>query len=147
MKLRLDDLNGDEPGPKDFSTSATVQKHSNRPSDNNSPVFHQKSGGKTSQSVAPRSPELQDGTPSTLASAGSTVEGEAGAAKTEAAPSPITPARPQTSRVFSVDVPLPRLHGILLVRGSNLLLMGGIIELGSKEITLDDCWTLNLNKR
>lgn len=53
----------------------------------------------------------------------------------------------RTTPVYSADLPLPRLHGMLLVRGSNLILMGGIMELGSKEITLDDCWSLNLNKR
>ncbi|KAL8434626.1 hypothetical protein ACSSS7_003024 [Eimeria intestinalis] len=53
----------------------------------------------------------------------------------------------EVQRVFAADVPLPRLHGMLLVRGATLVLMGGIMELGSKEVTLDDCWTLNLNKR
>ncbi|KAL8275036.1 hypothetical protein Esti_001092 [Eimeria stiedai] len=56
-------------------------------------------------------------------------------------------SRREVQRVFAADVPLPRLHGMLLVRGTTLVLMGGIMELGSKEVTLDDCWTLNLNKR
>ncbi|KAL8444942.1 hypothetical protein Emag_005262 [Eimeria magna] len=56
-------------------------------------------------------------------------------------------SRREVQRVFAADVPLPRLHGMLLVRGATLVLMGGIMELGSKEVTLDDCWTLNLNKR
>ncbi|CDI76318.1 kelch motif domain-containing protein, putative [Eimeria acervulina] len=54
---------------------------------------------------------------------------------------------PQAPSVFSADVPLPRLHGMICVRGSSLVLMGGLMELGNKEITLDDCWSLNLNKR
>ncbi|CDJ58470.1 kelch motif domain-containing protein, putative [Eimeria maxima] len=56
-------------------------------------------------------------------------------------------AGPQAPSVFSADVPLPRLHGMICMRGSTLILMGGLMELGSKEITLDDCWSLNLNKR
>ncbi|XP_026192625.1 kelch domain-containing protein 4 [Cyclospora cayetanensis] len=56
-------------------------------------------------------------------------------------------AKQKPLALYSGDVPLPRLHGLLTVRGSNLVLMGGIVEIGSKEITLDDCWTLNLNKR
>ncbi|CDJ27163.1 kelch motif domain-containing protein, putative [Eimeria mitis] len=53
----------------------------------------------------------------------------------------------KTPSLFSADVPLPRLHGMICVRGSSLVLMGGLMELGSKEITLDDCWSLNMNKR
>lgn len=50
-------------------------------------------------------------------------------------------------QVYRGDAPLPRLHGHLVVRGSSLLLYGGLIELDDKEVTLDDCWTLNLSKR
>lgn len=49
--------------------------------------------------------------------------------------------------VYRGDAPLPRLHGHLIVRGNSLMLYGGLIELDDKEVTLDDCWTLNLSKR
>lgn len=74
------------------------------------------------------------------------LNGSQAATKIDAAPLRALEAQ-KTPPLFSADMPLPRLHGMLCVRGSNLVLMGGIMELGSKEITLDDCWTLNLNKR
>lgn len=49
--------------------------------------------------------------------------------------------------VFLDNAPLPRLHGMLVTKGNWLVLMGGIFEFGNQEVTLDDCWTLNVNKR
>lgn len=32
-------------------------------------------------------------------------------------------------------------------RGNTLYIYGGVTELGDIEVTLDDCWSLDLNKR
>lgn len=45
------------------------------------------------------------------------------------------------------ETPLPRLNAMLVTRGSDLIVYGGLVELGSKELTLDDCWSINLNTR
>jgi hypothetical protein len=39
------------------------------------------------------------------------------------------------------------LHYPLSFRGNTLYVYGGVTEIGDVEITLDDCWTLDLNKR
>lgn len=46
-----------------------------------------------------------------------------------------------------LETPLPRLNASLVMKGSELLIYGGIVELGKKELTLDDCWSINLNTR
>jgi hypothetical protein len=43
--------------------------------------------------------------------------------------------------------PSPRINPCLMIRGSTLYVYGGVTELGDVEITLDDCWSLDLNKR
>lgn len=43
--------------------------------------------------------------------------------------------------------PCPRINAAIIVRGHTLYVYGGITELGDTEITLDDCWCLDLNKR
>lgn len=43
--------------------------------------------------------------------------------------------------------PLPRINSSLIVVGHTLYLYGGILEVGDREITLDDMWTLDLRKR
>lgn len=40
----------------------------------------------------------------------------------------------------------PGLHAQVAVVGSHLWLQGGIVEVGEKEITLDDMWRLDLAK-
>lgn len=45
------------------------------------------------------------------------------------------------------ETPLPRLNTCLAMKGNELLIYGGLVELGNKELTLDDCWTINLNTR
>ncbi|GAQ82566.1 hypothetical protein KFL_001150260 [Klebsormidium nitens] len=44
------------------------------------------------------------------------------------------------------SVPCGRINASLVVSGNMLLLYGGIMEAGDKEITLDDLWTLDLAK-
>jgi hypothetical protein len=43
--------------------------------------------------------------------------------------------------------PLPRINSCLLLRGHLLYLWGGILEVGDREVTLDDMWSLDLRKR
>jgi hypothetical protein len=43
--------------------------------------------------------------------------------------------------------PLPRINASTLVQGHRLYLLGGILEVGDREVTLDDMWTLDLRKR
>jgi hypothetical protein len=33
------------------------------------------------------------------------------------------------------------------MRGNSLYIYGGVVEVGDIEVTLDDCWALDLNKR
>ncbi|CEM28812.1 unnamed protein product [Vitrella brassicaformis CCMP3155] len=46
-----------------------------------------------------------------------------------------------------VDTPLPRINAMLAMKGHTLYVYGGLVELGKREVTLDDCWALDLNKR
>jgi hypothetical protein len=43
--------------------------------------------------------------------------------------------------------PSPRINPCLMVRGNSLFIYGGVVEVGDVEVTLDDCWALDLNKR
>jgi hypothetical protein len=45
------------------------------------------------------------------------------------------------------ETPLPRIHAAVVVRGSTLYVYGGLLEVGDREVTLDDCWSIDLNKR
>lgn len=43
--------------------------------------------------------------------------------------------------------PLPRINASLLTVGHTLYLYGGILEVGDREVTLDDMWCVDLRKR
>lgn len=43
--------------------------------------------------------------------------------------------------------PLPRINAGMLVERNTLYLYGGLLEVGDREITLDDFWKLDLSKR
>jgi hypothetical protein len=43
--------------------------------------------------------------------------------------------------------PLPRINASTLVHGNTMYLLGGILEVGDREVTLDDMWMLDLRKR
>ena len=43
--------------------------------------------------------------------------------------------------------PLPRMNPCLLVNGHHMYVLGGILEVGDREITLDDFWAVDLRKR
>lgn len=47
----------------------------------------------------------------------------------------------------SISEPTSRINPCLLMRGCSLYVYGGITEIGDIEVTLDDCWSLDLNKR
>ncbi|RLN20101.1 hypothetical protein BBJ28_00016935, partial [Nothophytophthora sp. Chile5] len=42
--------------------------------------------------------------------------------------------------------PCPRINPSLMIRGSTLYVYGGVVEDGDREITLDDCWSLDLKR-
>ena len=43
--------------------------------------------------------------------------------------------------------PLPRINAGIVVRSNVLYVYGGLLEVGDREVTLDDCWSLNLRKQ
>lgn len=43
--------------------------------------------------------------------------------------------------------PLPRINACMVISGTTLFLYGGLLEVGDREITLDDMWSLDLKKR
>lgn len=43
--------------------------------------------------------------------------------------------------------PLPRINSSVVIAGHTLYLFGGILEVGDREVTLDDMWALDLRKR
>jgi hypothetical protein len=43
--------------------------------------------------------------------------------------------------------PLPRIKPALVIRNNTLYLYGGLLEVGAREVTLDDMWSLDLQKR
>ena len=47
----------------------------------------------------------------------------------------------------SRKTPLPRIKAQIVVRGNTLYVYGGILEVGDREVTLDDLWSLELQKR
>lgn len=47
----------------------------------------------------------------------------------------------------SRQAPLPRINSQIVVRGNTLYIYGGILEVGDREVTLDDCWSIDLQKR
>ena len=43
--------------------------------------------------------------------------------------------------------PLPRINCATVIRGNTLYIYGGVLEVGDREVTLDDCWSIDLVKR
>ena len=56
---------------------------------------------------------------------------------------------PETQKPEAVErtEPLPRINCELAIVGNALYIYGGLLEVGDREITLDDCWVLDLKKR
>ena len=44
------------------------------------------------------------------------------------------------------DTPLPRINCASIIRNNTLYIYGGLVEVGDREVTLDDCWSIDLNK-
>lgn len=52
------------------------------------------------------------------------------------------------ARYFGAAVePCARIHACAMMRGASLVVYGGVTEANDVEITLDDCWALDINKR
>jgi N-acetylneuraminic acid mutarotase len=47
----------------------------------------------------------------------------------------------------ALSEPLPRINASLIVRSNILYIYGGLLEVGDREITLDDLWAFDLKKR
>jgi N-acetylneuraminic acid mutarotase len=45
------------------------------------------------------------------------------------------------------EEPLPRINATVVVRSNILYVYGGILEVGDREVTLDDCWCFDMRKR
>ena len=52
-----------------------------------------------------------------------------------------------TPEVVEREDPLPRINAATLIHGNIMYVLGGILEVGDREITLDDMWALDLRKR
>jgi hypothetical protein len=59
--------------------------------------------------------------------------------------SAVVAAEPKPSEP-SAPSPCPRINPALIIRGSTLYVYGGVVEDGDREITLDDCWSLDLKR-
>lgn len=62
---------------------------------------------------------------------------------------PVETVTPQVKSTTSIELELPseRMGAAMFVVGNTLAVFGGIAEVNDKEITYDDCWTLDLNAR
>jgi hypothetical protein len=54
------------------------------------------------------------------------------------------PVKPVKARIF--EMPHPRFNAQLTVQGDNLFIYGGTFEKGDREFTLDELWSVDLNK-
>ena len=60
---------------------------------------------------------------------------------------PFSPADTPIAVGMKHTSPLPRIKPALVVRNGILYVYGGIVEVGDREVTLDDVWTLDISKR
>jgi hypothetical protein len=44
------------------------------------------------------------------------------------------------------ETPLPRINCASIICNNTLYIYGGLVEVGDREVTLDDCWSIDLNK-
>ncbi|RLO01966.1 hypothetical protein DYB28_012316, partial [Aphanomyces astaci] len=61
-------------------------------------------------------------------------------------PAQVEPVPQDKDEVAAVRMPLPRINPALIVRGNTFFVYGGVLEDGDREITLDDCWSLDLKR-
>jgi Domain of unknown function (DUF4110)/Kelch motif/Galactose oxidase, central domain len=50
------------------------------------------------------------------------------------------------SKIVEREEPLPRIKPALVVDGTTLYVFGGLLEVGDREVTLDDMWSIDLRK-
>jgi N-acetylneuraminic acid mutarotase len=55
--------------------------------------------------------------------------------------------RTNTTEAVARSNPLPRINGAIVLHGHTMYMHGGILEVGDREVTLDDMWALDLRKR
>ncbi|GLD96828.1 hypothetical protein PINS_up005511 [Pythium insidiosum] len=67
-------------------------------------------------------------------------------AQTRAPPAPVVAESPVVVEEPAAPAPCPRINPALIIRGSTLYVYGGVVEDGDREITLDDCWALDLKR-
>lgn len=56
------------------------------------------------------------------------------------------PEKQEDEAEEAAPAPCPRINPALIIRGSTLYVYGGVVEDGDREITLDDCWSLDLKR-
>ncbi|OQR83764.1 hypothetical protein ACHHYP_14301 [Achlya hypogyna] len=61
-------------------------------------------------------------------------------------PAPVAAEEQAAEVTAPVRAPLPRINPALIVRGNTIYVYGGVLEDGDREITLDDCWSLDLKR-
>ena len=56
---------------------------------------------------------------------------------------------PETNQPEAVSrqEPLPRINAKLAIAGNTLYVYGGLLEIGDREVTMDDMWSIDLKKR
>ncbi|RHZ00040.1 hypothetical protein DYB35_011835, partial [Aphanomyces astaci] len=59
---------------------------------------------------------------------------------------PVPQDKDEVATAAAVRMPLPRINPALIVRGNTFFVYGGVLEDGDREITLDDCWSLDLKR-
>lgn len=90
-------------------------------------------------------PPGDEGQPSPVSAADVQLEG---IVATTATPAPENvPGEQGEEEEEAAPCPLPRINPCLTVRGNTLYVYGGLLEVGDREFTLDDCWSLELNTR
>jgi Domain of unknown function (DUF4110)/Galactose oxidase, central domain len=55
--------------------------------------------------------------------------------------------RPSRDSIVQRTEPLPRIKACLFMSGSTLFVYGGILEVGDREVTLDDMWSIDLRRK
>ena len=103
-------------------------------------------GGSDAAPAAPEPDQARDAPPAAAA-----------APQSKPDDAPAAPGRVHRSSVMAVDAstgrpspvarpaPLPRINSAAAVRGNTLYVLGGVLEVGDREVTLDDCWSYDLN--
>jgi hypothetical protein len=98
-----------------------------------------------SQSELLRSAFLEEDLLEATAAAGGVAARGEGDSMLQLSPTPSNPLIQFFNNYHST--PVGRINCQLVTKGCSLFIYGGVTEFGDVEITLDDCWSLDLNKR